>query len=681
MTNRLANEISPYLLQHADNPVDWYPWGSEALARARDEDRPIFLSIGYSACHWCHVMAHESFEDPATAAFLNESFISIKVDREERPDLDAIYMQAVVAMTGQGGWPMSVFLTPEGRPFFGGTYFPPEPRHGLPAFREVLQAIAKAWRDDRQRLLAAGQELAEHLVSSSATADNPGDLDAAILDRAAEGLLRAYDWQNGGWGSAPKFPQATAIDFLLRRHQRSGDRLALDMATHALRSMAAGGIRDHLAGGFHRYATDDRWRIPHFEKMLYDNALLALAYLHAWQITNDPEFLRVTETTLDFLLREMRQSEGGFSSALDADSGGIEGALYTWTEAEIREALGDSDLANLFVAAYGVSDPGGLEGRNVLSRGSDDGALGARFGLAPEKVAASLAAARALLLARRSSRPRPGLDDKVLTEWNGLVLTTLAEAARALDRPDYRSAGQDLAAFALEKLQLDSRLMRSWRQGSARQSAVLADHAALGAGFLALYQTDFDLRWFRAAVRLADEILAHFADPGGGFFDTRDDHERLIARPKTLEGTATPSGNALAADLLLRLAAFTGESRYLHPAERSLRPLQEQMARYPTAFGVWLSALDFALGPQLQLVVCGDPRDRLFQSLVKVPAGRFLPHLVIAAGDSDAAGAPALLAGRGTLGGKPGAYLCRGFVCDLPARTPVELKEMLDKAL
>jgi uncharacterized protein YyaL (SSP411 family) len=681
MSNHLANETSPYLLQHADNPVDWFPWGPEALARARDQDRPIFLSIGYSACHWCHVMAHESFEDPATASLLNQKFISIKVDREERPDLDAVYMQAVVTMTGQGGWPMSVFLTPEGRPFLGGTYFPPESRHGLPAFREVLRAIAQAWEDDRRPLLETGQQLAQYLVShsSSAASTHPASLAGDTLDRAAESLLQAYDWKNGGWGSAPKFPQAMTIDFLLRRYQRSNDQGALDMATHALRSMANGGIRDHLGGGFHRYATDDRWAIPHFEKMLYDNALLALSYLHGWQITRDPELRRVTETTLDFLLREMRQPEGGFASALDADSGGIEGGSYLWTDAEIREALKDERSFDLFVTAYGVSNQGNFEGRNILHRVTSDTTLAEAFGLSREAVSASLESARQRLLARRSSRPRPALDDKVLTEWNGLVLIALAETARALDRPDYLTAAEALAGFALERLFSDGRLLRSWRRSPSRHLAYLADHAALGAGLLALYQTDFDLRWFQAAVHLANEILTHFSDPAGGFFDTRDDHERLVARPKTLEDSAAPSGNALAADLLLRLAALTGEDRYLQPAERSLRPMQEAMARAPTAFGAGLSALDFALPQsQLQLAICGDPGDIAFQSLVKVATDRFLPCLVIAAGNPAADGVPALLAGRGTMDGKPAAYLCRGFVCDLPATTPAELKGMLN---
>ncbi|HEY43462.1 MAG TPA: thioredoxin domain-containing protein [Anaerolineae bacterium] len=681
MTNRLDNETSPYLLQHAENPVDWYPWGEQALTLAHETDKPIFLSVGYAACHWCHVMAHESFEDPEIAAIMNELYINIKVDREERPDVDSLYMEAVVAMTGQGGWPMSVFLTPEGNPFYGGTYFPPIPRYNIPSFREVLLHIARMWRENRNNLIETGSRLTQHLVKTVSLQPDQDTLDPASMDQAAENLLRSFDWNNGGWGGAPKFPQATTIDFLLRRHFRLGDRLALDLATRTLKHMAAGGMYDQLGGGFHRYAVDANWLVPHFEKMLYDNALLARIYLHAWQITGEEIFRKVTEETVGFLLREMRSAEGGFYSSLDADSEGEEGRYYVWTPDEIREVLLDSTIAEVFITAYGVSDGGNFEGRTILFRPMDDEAIAQQFQLSPEETTRHLSEARALLNARREARIRPATDDKVLTAWNGLTLITLAEAARALDREDYLSAAQSLASFLLDNLFLDGRLTRSWRVGRARYDAYLEDHAALGLGLLSLYQTDFNPKWYQAAVERAEEILAHFVDPEGGFFDTRDDHEPLIARPKSIHDNPTPSGNTLACTLLLELGALTGKEKYSIPAESAIRAMGHRAAASPTAFAGWLLNMDFSLGPTLQLALLGPPSDKRMDELARVASQQYLPRLVVAAGEPGTPYAPSLLEGRAMVNGLPTAYLCQGFTCKLPTNSPQELNDQLEETL
>lgn len=681
MTNRLANETSPYLLQHAENPVNWYPWGEEAFSLAHEMDKPIFLSVGYAACHWCHVMAHESFEDPETAVVMNEHFVNIKVDREERPDIDSIYMDAIVAITDQGGWPMSVFLTPEGKPFYGGTYFPPTPRYNMPSFREVLLHIAKEWEDNRDRLLEAGTRLTEHITKTNPLFPDHDTLDRASLDQAAENLLRSYDWDNGGWGGAPKFPQATTIEFLLRRYFRSGDKLALDMATHTLQSMATGGIYDHLGGGFARYAVDNHWLVPHFEKMLYDNALLARVYLQAWQITGMPIYRVVVEETLDFLLREMRNAEGGFYSSLDADSEGEEGKYYVWTPDEIQEILHEDNVAEMFIAAYGVSETGNFEGRTVLFRAMDDDTLAQKFQLSSEEIARHLSETRRLLSAKREERIRPATDDKILTAWNGLALITLAEAARAFDREDYLQAAQELASFLLDNLLIDGRLTRSWRLGRARYNAYLEDHAALGLGLLSLYQADFNPRWYQAAVERAEEILAHFDDPEGGFFDTRHDHEMLITRPKSFHDSPTPSGNSLACSLLLALGALTGKGDYLEPAESALRAMEHRAASYPSAFAGWLTNIDFSLGPTLQLALLGPPGDVGMEALAQVVNQPYLPRLVIAAGEPGAQKAPSLLERREMLDGMPTAYLCQGFTCKLPTNSPQELEAQLQDAI
>jgi uncharacterized protein YyaL (SSP411 family) len=568
MSNRLQNATSPYLLQHAENPVNWFEWGEDALLLAKNEDKPIFLSIGYAACHWCHVMAHESFEDEATASVMNERFINIKVDREERPDLDTIYMDAVVAMTGQGGWPMSVFLTPDGTPFFGGTYFPPTRRHGLPGFHELLLQIAHVWQSDRARLLGSGEQLAEYLKRDQLSMSGGGEADASLLEAASSRLHDAYDWSHGGWGAAPKFPQATSIDFLLDRYVMSGDKLARDMATHALKAMAVGGIYDQLGGGFARYAVDRDWQVPHFEKMLYDNALLLASYLKAWQVTSDPLFRRIAEETFEFLMREMRHHEGGFFSSLDADSEGEEGKFYVWTNDEIRDVVGDGGHAEMILDHYGVLDGPNFEGANVLRAAHDRADLVEAHSLSPEEVSDALHKARDALFQHRLARIRPGLDDKILTSWNGMLLQALSLGAQATGDHRWYEAAGTLAEFLLSELLVEGQLLHSWRDGRARFNAYLEDQAALGLGWLELYATEFEPRWYRAAVDRAHDILEHYTDEAGGFFDTSVDHENLITRPQSTQDTPTPSGRAGVAadgppsanspDSLCRLAPIIG---------------------------------------------------------------------------------------------------------------------------
>ena len=685
MPNRLADENSPYLLQHANNPVDWFPWGPEALAKARQEDKPIFLSIGYAACHWCHVMAHESFEKEHTAAIMNENFINIKVDREERPDLDSIYMNAVVAMTGQGGWPMSVFLTPEGTPFFGGTYYPPVRRYNMPSFEEVLLSIARAWRQDRQSVIETSKKLGDHLQSSFEFRSIAGRLEQKTLDEAAFHLAQTYDWKNGGWGKAPKFPQPMAIEFLLQR-ATIGDKLALEIATHALDAMSRGGMYDVIGGGFSRYSTDDRWLVPHFEKMLYDNAQLALVYLHGFMITGKDSYRQVCEETLDFLVREMMDHNGGesasksgFFSSLDADSEGEEGKFYIWTEKDIEAVLQEPQDAELFKIAYGVSAAGNFEGANVLQRALDDQELAEQFDLLQETVRGKLSEMRLKLFENRERRVHPGKDDKVLVAWNALALKAFAEAARYLNRRDYLEIARNNADFLLAELNPQGHLMRSWRLGRARHNAYLEDYASLILGLLALYQSDPDPWWFNSAGDLAEEMLAHYRDPAGGFFDTRDDHNSPVTRPKDIQDNATPSGNGLAAMALLQLSAFTGRGEWRDLSEEMLVTLQEPAARYPTAFSKWLCAIHFALIPTLEVALLGDLEDQRTTQLVNVLWEQFRPFMIAAvSGFPPPSNAPALLIDRPLLNNQPSAYVCRNFICRQPVTQPDELRLQLE---
>ena len=660
MSNRLANETSPYLLQHADNPVDWYPWGEEALQKAQAEDKPIFLSIGYAACHWCHVMAHESFEDEEIAAILNEHFVSIKVDREERPDLDRIYMNAVQAMTGSGGWPLSVFLTPEGRPFYGGTYFPPEPRHGLPSFPDVLRAVIDAWQNRRQELVEGSQRVVEVVQQRTALPQTmqPAPLQPATLDLAFQHLLDRFDSAHGGWGSAPKFPQPMVLEFLLRYHHTTGDPRAWQMVARTLEEMARGGMYDQLGGGFHRYAVDERWGVPHFEKMLYDNGQLARVYLHAWQVGGNPLHRAVVEETLDYILREMADPAGGFYATQDADSEGEEGKFYLWTPEEIRAALGDE--ADRFLAAYELIP---FEGRGILAfRGS-----------AEERE--ELAKARRQLFAAREARVRPARDEKVLTSWNGLTLAALAEAGRVLGRADYLAAAERNGDFLLRQLRTaDGRLRHVWKDGTARVPGHLEDYTHLADGLLELYQATFDPRWYEAARELMETALTHFSAPDGGFFDTADDHEELIVRPRELQDNAVPSGNGMAAFVLTRLAGLAVELRYAERARRMLEPMQPLLSRYPLGFGQWLIALDQALAPPREIAVVGDPAAEDARALLAVCTAGYRPHQVVAAGPADAI---PLLASRRSVEGRATAYVCAGFTCHPPVTEPEALQEML----
>ena len=665
MANRLAAQTSPYLLEHAANPVDWYPWGPDALERARAEDRPILLSIGYSACHWCHVMARESFEDPATAELMNRFFVCIKVDREERPDLDQVYMRAVQGMTGSGGWPMTVFLLPDGTPFFGGTYFPPVERHGMPAFRRVLTAVAEAYRLRRGEVERSASQM-RRFLDRPATPPSAGPKpEPDLLDRAFQELAPGYDAVHGGFGGAPKFPQPMLVDFLLRTHRRTGNPRALDMATHTLRRMAAGGIYDQLGGGFHRYAVDAIWLTPHFEKMLYDNALLARAYLDAWQAVRDPEFLRVALETIEFVRRELLAPEGGFFSSLDADSEGEEGRFYLFTAAEIRELLGED--AEAFARVFDVSEPGNFEGRSILHViGEDAGGVMAR--------------ARPRLMAARERRTRPRRDEKVLAAWNGLMLRAVSDAARVLDRRDLLQLARANAAFLLNQMENRGRLRRSYKDGRAGPAGFLEDQAAVADGLLSLYEAGFETRWLDAVRSLCMAMIRDFWDEAAGaFFDTARDHETLVVRPQDPTDNATPSGTSMAADVLLRAGTLLGEAGWVDCARSVLERLGSLAAQTPTAFGRLLAVLDFHLGRPVEIALIGDPGGADTAELLREVRNRYLPNRLLAqAPTGDGVDIP-LLERRGRLESRATAYLCEGFVCQAPTTDPAELGRQLDR--
>jgi uncharacterized protein YyaL (SSP411 family) len=624
-------------------------------------------------------MAHESFEDPETAAFMNEHFVSIKLDREERPDIDAIYMQATVAMTGQGGWPMSVFLTPELKPFYAGTYFPPVQRYNMPAFKDLLAGIARAWKEEPDEIARVSGQVSSHLqaaMSSLPTGDT--SLTQSDFDTAVKSLNESYDWGYGGWGAAPKFPQPMTIEFLLRRYV-AGNPDALKPAIHALHAMARGGMYDVVGGGFSRYSVDNFWRTPHFEKMLYDNAQLARAYLHAWQITKEPHFKQVVIETLDFVAREMTHPAGGFYSSLDADSEGEEGKFYVWTLDEIREVL--KEETEFFEAAYGISPRGNWEGKTVLQRALDDASLVARFHLDPPAVPARLAESHAKLLSARSARIRPGTDDKVLTAWNGLMLATVAEASRVLDDPQlqhkYRTLATRNAEFMIDALRPDGRLRRSWRQGKTTNEVFLEDYAALILGLIELYQTDFQDKWFATAQQLTEQMIQGFNDSDGGFFDTSKDNVDLLLRPKDLQDNATPSGNALACEALLKLAAYTDRGEYRDLAEKSLKLVANSALRYPTSFARWLSAEDFALANVKQVAVLYETQEGA-EELLQTIQSAYRPNMVVAASPyPPSEAAPPLLLDRPLKEGKTTAYVCQGFVCLQPVNSVEETEAQL----
>jgi uncharacterized protein len=655
MANRLARETSPYLLQHRDNPVDWYPWGPEALAQAKAWDRPILLSVGYSACHWCHVMERESFEDPETAAFMNDHFVNVKVDREERPDVDALYMEAVQAMSGHGGWPMTVFCDPDGVPFYGGTYFPPDENRGMPSFRIVMEAVVEAFENRREELQARAPGTRARLGAIGQIEPDAETPDGGLLEMAAATLREAADIERGGFGGAPKFPPAAALELLLARGERQVVERTLD-------AMMAGGIYDQVGGGFARYAVDAVWLVPHFEKMLYDNALLARAYLHGWQASGHERYRRVCEETLDWLLREMRGPEGGFFSALDADSEGEEGRFYVWTPAEIRAVLGDE--AEAVCEFYGVTEAGNFEGRNVLHRA----------GGAAAREPAGLDRARKALYEARAQRPRPGLDDKRLASWNALAIAALAEAGAALGRDDYLDTARTCADFVLGSLRdAEGRMLRSYKDGEARLNAYLEDHAFMVEALLTLYEASFEPRWFEQAQCLADTMIARFGDPErGGFYSTSDDHEALIARRKEIGDHPIPSGNSSAALGLLRLAALTGDRSYEAQALGVLRLFAKAAPRQPDAFAYLLRALDFQLSPTKEVALVGDDLDEL----TAVVRSEHRPHLVLAGGPQESS-VPPLLRDRPAVDGQATAYVCEHFTCQAPVTDANALSGLL----
>jgi uncharacterized protein YyaL (SSP411 family) len=683
-TNHLAHETSPYLRQHAHNPVDWYPWGEEALRRARELDRPIFLSVGYSACHWCHVMEHESFEDPDVGKILNDHFVSIKVDREERPDLDQIYMTAVQLLTQRGGWPMSVFLTPDLKPFYAGTYFPPDDRYGgqMPSFKRVLAAIIEAWRERRPALEDQAGQLAEQVRRASRLEPGTGGLSDSLLRHAAGLLRRAFDPTYGGFGGAPKFPHAMDLRLLLRIWKRFGDDNALQMVQRTLDGMAMGGMYDQLGGGFHRYSTDRRWLVPHFEKMLYDNALLAGAYLEAFQGTAEPFYREVVEETLDYALREMTGPEGPFYSTQDADSEGVEGKFYVWSAAEIRHILGP-ELAEVFAAVYDVTDDGNWEGKNILNRARTYAQDARLLGIAEEDLRRKLTEARRKLYEVRGRRVWPARDEKVLTSWNGLMIAALAQAAAVLERPDYAEAAGRAADFLLLHLRgPDGRLLRTWSAGSAAKlNGYLEDYAFLMDALVTLYEATYAPRWIAAAVELAGVLLDQFWDEAdGGFFYTGRDHEPLIARTKDPHDSSIPSGNGLAATALLRLAHLTGRADFRDRALGALRLFSELLASAPQAAGQMLLALDFHLGPVKEFAVVGDPAAaETWKALALIHQG-FQPARVIAlkgpATAPDVEGLIPLLAGK-PAGAGVTTYICEDFACQAPVVGTEALRQAL----
>lgn len=672
MPNRLAEETSPYLLQHANNPVDWYPWSPEALGRAKAEGKPIFLSIGYSACHWCHVMEHESFENPDIAKILNDNFVSIKVDREERPDLDHIYMDAVQSIAGRGGWPMSVFLTTDLEPFFGGTYWPPTASMGMPGFDRVLAAVMDAWQNRRAEAVEQAGRLAEHLRGMSHLPRGEAALGPDLLRTAAATLERIYDHRHGGFGGAPKFPHPMDLQLLLRVWRREHRDGVLQMVTNTLDKMSAGGVYDQLGGGFHRYSVDDHWLVPHFEKMLYDNALLSKCLIEAYQATGNEAYATTARETFDWVLREMTHAEGCFYSTQDADSEGVEGKFYVWSTAEIRTILGDA--AKAFCYCYDVSDEGNFEGENILNRPKTLEQCGKILNRDPAELAAELAAGRDKLLAVRNTRVWPGLDDKVLVSWNALMIDSLALAAGVLNEPRYLEAATRAARFILDHLRgPDGRLLHTCRGGQAKLAAYLDDYTSLINALVTLYEASFDESWIDEAVRLADIVLEQFVDPkGGGFFYTAADHEQLISRHKDIHDSSVPSGNAMAATSLVRLGKLCGRGDYLQKAQETLDSFATLMLEHATATGQMLLALDMHLGPTPELVLLGKPGSNEMQRVVADLRRRFVPNKLVAlrpTGKAAATQSPYLkdlFAGKQATGNEPTLFVCRDFTCEAP---------------
>ncbi len=681
MPNRLTGETSPYLLQHANNPVDWYPWGDEALQRAKDEDKPILLSIGYSACHWCHVMERESFENEAIAGLMNEHFVSIKVDREERPDLDAVYMEAVQMLTGSGGWPMTVFLTPDGRPFYGGTYFPPVDRYNMPGFPRLLESVANSYHNSRDEIDRVTAQLTEQMGRTGQMPKGDSPLTVETLHRAYTTLATNFDYQNGGTGTAPKFPQAMNLEVLLRYYNHGYNDRALEMVDLTLEKMARGGIYDQIAGGFARYSTDAYWLVPHFEKMLYDNALLARLYLHAHQATGRGMYRRITEETLDYILREMTGPEGGFFSATDADSEGEEGKFFVWSPDEIEAVLG-AEEAGIFNGFFGVRQGGNFEGETILNITQKASEYAQQHGVDMDRLVDVVQRGKTALWAEREKRIHPLLDDKVLASWNGMMLRSFAEAGAALERQDYVDAAVKNASFLLGAMSPDGKLLRSYREGQAKLPGYLEDYSFVADGLLALYEATFDQRWLTESIGLADRMIELFWDDAvGGFYDTSAEHDQLVVRPRDVLDNAQPCGGSVATDILLKLAVITGNEEYRVKAATPLRTLSELMGRAPAGTGHWLAALDFYVSSPKEVVIIGPSDDPATTALLKTVTRAFRPNKVlVGADDADAAAGYSLplLEARGMIDGKPTAYVCHNYACQLPVTTPKEFAVQLE---
>ncbi|HZM88987.1 MAG TPA: thioredoxin domain-containing protein [Blastocatellia bacterium] len=682
-TNQLINETSPYLLQHAHNPVDWYPWGPEALERSRKEDKPILLSIGYSACHWCHVMEHESFENEDIAKMMNDNFVCIKVDREERPDLDSIYMNAVQMMTGHGGWPMTMFLTPDLKPFYGGTYYPPEDRRGMAGFPKVLTAITDSYKNRRPEILASADAITAELKKGDRFVASNELLTTEVLNSAFSALTGSFDQRHGGFGGAPKFPPSMTLMFLLRHHKRTNSAQALEMVETTLRKMAGGGMYDHLGGGFARYSVDARWLVPHFEKMLYDNALLTRIYLQAYQQTKNPLYRRIAEETLEYIIRDMTDRSGGFYSSEDADSEGEEGKFYVWTRSEVLDLLGADD-GEVFCEFFDVTDEGNFEhGKSILNTPQTLEEFVADKEMSADALTRIINAGKRRLFNVREQRVRPGRDDKTLAAWNGLMLTAFAEAANILGRDDYREIAVRNAEFLTTELMRDGRLLRTYKAGQAKLNGYLEDYAYVIEGLLAVYEATFELRFFTRARELADTMIDQFWDEqDGGFYFTSSDHEELITRTKDYFDNATPSGNSVAAAALLKLAVLTQQHDYSNNAVTILRALRPAMSRYPSAFGYMLSALDFYLSEPKEIAIVGKLDSHEVRSFAEEVYSRYLPNKVVAAsepGDEAAAAAIRLLIDRSSVGSTATAYVCRNYTCLAPATTAEELAARLDE--
>ena len=681
MPNRLAAETSPYLLQHKDNPVDWYPWGDEALARARDEDKPLLVSIGYSACHWCHVMEHESFEDDETAAVMNRHYVCVKVDREERPDIDSLYMGAVQAMTGQGGWPLNVFLLPDGTPFYGGTYWPPADRQGMPAFHRVLEAVADTFETQRDDIEAQGEQVRAALRRASAVQLRPGQIEQRLVDEAVELLGQQLDGRNGGFGGAPKFPQASVLEFLLRAHRQTGSAAALRMATFTLDAMAVGGLYDVVGGGFHRYTVDAIWLVPHFEKMLYDNAQLARVYLDAYRLAHEPRYRAVVEETLDYVLREMTSPEGAFYSTQDADSEGVEGKFYVWDPAEVDAILG-AETGPIVRAYLGIEPGGNFEGESIPTRRRPADQVAADNGVAEDALLALVAEAKPKLLAARDARVWPGRDEKVITAWNGMMLRAFAEASRTLGRDDYRRAAIRNAEFLLSTLSADGDLLHTYKDGRAKIPGFLDDYAQTIDGLIALYEATLDLRWMREASRLAERMIALFSDDDGvALFDTSTAHETLIARPRDIQDGATASGTAVAVSVLLRLSRYLERPDWETRATALLESVNQAMANQPIGYGRHLANAVAYLSPAREVAIAAPPDDPAVDAFAAVVYDRFEPDALVGVASEEAAELIPWLADRPMRNGQPAAYLCERHTCLPPIETSDALRDLLAQGI